>query len=80
MVVVVIGPTLIILWLALTDWQPTQAIAWYEAKTVWFWNFYDLWYDDRFTSAVLRTLFVVGVCVAIELALALGLALLFLDE
>jgi multiple sugar transport system permease protein len=80
MVVVVIGPTLMILWLAITDWQPTQAIAWYEAHTVWFWNFYDLWYDDRFTSAVLRTLFVVGVCVVIELALALGLALLFLDE
>lgn len=80
MMAVVIVPTLIILWLAITDWQPTQAIPWYEAVPVWFWNFYDLWYDERFINAVLRTLFVVGVCVAVELGLALGLALLFLDE
>ena len=26
-------------------------------------TFYDLWYDDRFTNAVFRTLFVVAVCV-----------------
>ncbi len=80
MMAVVIVPTLIILWLAITDWQPTQAIPWYDATPVWFWNFYDLWYDERFVNAVGRTLFVVGVCVALELGLALGLALLFLDE
>jgi multiple sugar transport system permease protein len=80
MMAVVIVPTLIILWLAITDWQPTQAIAWFDAEPVWFWNFYDLWYDERFTNAVMRTLFVVAVCVAVELGLALGLALLFLDE
>lgn len=80
MMVVVIVPTLIILWLALTDWQPTQAIAWFKAEPIWFWNFYDLWYDSRFTNAVLRTLFVVAVCVSVELGLALGLALLFLDD
>lgn len=80
MMVVVIVPTLIVLWLAITDWQPTQTIPWYEAEPVWFWNFYDLWYDDRFINAVLRTLFVVAACVVTELFLALGLALLFLDD
>ena len=80
MMAVVIVPTLIILWLAITDWQPTQAVAWFKAEPIWFWNFYDLWYDSRFTNAVLRTLFVVAVCVSVELGLALGLALLFLDE
>ena len=39
MMAVVIVPTLIILWLAITDWQPTQAIPWFEAEPVWFWNF-----------------------------------------
>lgn len=77
---VVLVPTLILLWLAITDWQPTQGVPWYQATSVWFWNFYDLWYDDRFVNAVLRTLFVVFVCVSIELIIALGLALLFLDE
>lgn len=77
---IVVVPTLIILWLSITDWQPTQAIPWYQAEPVWYWNFYDLWYDDRFINAVLRTLFVVAFCIAVELALALGLALLFIEE
>lgn len=79
-VVVVVVPTLIVIWLAFTDWQPTQAIPWYKAETVGLWNFNDLWYDSRFVNAVVRTAFVVAVCVSIELVLALGLALLFLDD
>lgn len=77
---VVVVPAALVLWLAITDWQPTQGVPWYEATPIWFWNFYDLWYDDRFVNSVLRTLFVVGVCTAVELALALGLALLFMEE
>jgi multiple sugar transport system permease protein len=77
---VVAIPTLIVIWLALTDWQPTQAIPWWKAEFIWFWNFYDLWYDERFVNSVLRTIFVVAVCISVELALALGLALLFLEE
>lgn len=77
---VVLVPTLILVWLAITDWQPTQAVPWYQAVPVWFWNFYDLWYDDRFVNAVLRTFFIVFACVGLELIIALGLALLFLDE
>jgi len=80
MLAVVLAPTLIAIWLSLTDWQPTSGVPWYEAELIWHWNFEDLWYDDRFIAAVLRTIFVVGVCVACELVLALALALLFLDE
>lgn len=77
---VVVVPTLILIWLSVTDWQPTQNIQWFQAQFYWFWNFYDLWYDERFVNAVIRTIFVVMVCVAIELGLALGLALLFLED
>jgi multiple sugar transport system permease protein len=77
---VVLVPTLIVIWLSLTDWQPTAGIPWYKAEFIWFWNFDDLRYDDRFISAVIRTIFVVAVCVGTELLLALALALLFLDE
>jgi multiple sugar transport system permease protein len=77
---VVLLPTLIVLWLALTDWQPTSGVSWLRADFIWFWNFYDLWYDDRFIAALIRTVFVVLVCCAVELVLALALALLFLDE
>jgi multiple sugar transport system permease protein len=77
---VVVVPTLILLWLSVTDWQPTQAIPWYDAEFAWFWNFNDLWYDERFIHALVRTVFVVFICVGVEFLLALGLALLFLDE
>ena len=80
MLLVVAAPTLIVLWLSLTDWQPTDNIPWYQAEFTWFWNFYDLLFDERFVGAVLRTLLVVAVCVSTELCLAMVLALLFLDE
>ncbi|MEQ8651671.1 MAG: sugar ABC transporter permease [Kiloniellales bacterium] len=77
---IVLVPTLMIIWLSITDWQPTQNVPWWDAEPVWYWNFYDLWYDERFTNAVLRTLLLVGICMVVELTLALALALLFLDE
>jgi multiple sugar transport system permease protein len=80
MLLVVAVPTLIVLWLSLTDWQPTDNIPWYKAEFTWFWNFSDLLFDERFVGAVLRTLLVVAVCVSTELCLAMVLALLFLDE
>lgn len=80
MLLVVAAPTIMVLWLSLTEWQPTDNIPWYQAEFAWFWNFYDLLFDERFVNAVLRTLFVVTVCVSLELCLAVVLALLFLDE
>jgi multiple sugar transport system permease protein len=77
---IVVAPTLMVIWLSLTDWGPTQGVPWWAAEPIWHWNFYDLWYDDRFINALWRTVFVVAVCVAIELVIAIGLALLFLDE
>jgi len=78
--IVVLVPTLIVVWLSLTDWQPTQGIPWYQADFVWFWNYYDLFHDERFVAAVVRTLLVVTVCITVEFLLAMGLALLFLDD
>lgn len=77
---IVVVPTIILIWLSVTDWQPTQNLPWYDAHFAWFWNFYDLWYDDRFVNSVVRTLFVVAVCISVELVMALGLALLFIDD
>lgn len=77
---VVLVPAVILVWLSFTDWQPTSGVPWYDAELIGTWNFEDLWYDDRFIGSILRTLLIVGVGVAIELILAVGLALLFLDE
>src|SRR5713226_5951046 len=80
MLAVVLVPTLIAIWLSLTDWQPTSGVPWYDAELTWFWNFNDLWFDDRFTAALIRTIIVVAACVVAELGIALSLALLFLDD
>jgi len=80
LLLVVLAPTLIILWLCVTDWQPTSGTAWHAAEYIGFYNFQDLFYDRRFTDALLRTILVVLVCVGLEFLIALGLALLFLDD
>ena len=80
MLAVILVPTIIAIWLSLTDWQPTGGVPWYQAEIIWHWNFYDLWFDDRFIGAVWRTVVVVAIAVAVELVIATGLALLFLDE
>lgn len=77
---IVLCPTLIVLWLSITDWQPTSGVPWYQADAIWFWNFYDLYFDERFIKALLRTIVVVVASVALELVIAIGLALLFLEE
>jgi len=80
MLLVVAAPTLIVIWLSLTDWQPTQRIPWYQGEFIWLWNFYDLWFDERFVNAVLRTILVAVVCVSVQLVLAVALALLLLEQ
>lgn len=80
MLAVVLAPTIIAIWLSMTDWQPTSGVPWYQAEPIWYWNFYDLWYDDRFVNALWRTVLVVVLAVLCELVIAIGLALLFLDE
>jgi multiple sugar transport system permease protein len=80
MLAVVLAPTLIAIWLSLTDWQPTNGVPWYQADFYWLWNFNDLWFDTRFINSLWRTALVVLVAVGFELVIALGLALLFLDE
>ncbi len=80
MFLIVLMPTLIVVWLSVTDWQPTQGIPWYRAELIGLWNYYDLYYDERFTGAVVRTVVLVAASVAIELGLGVALALLFLDD
>ena len=36
MLLVVAVPTLIVLWLSLTDWQPTDNVPWFKAEFAWF--------------------------------------------
>lgn len=77
---VVLLPTLVVIWLSLTSWQPTQGIPWYRAHFTWLANFAELITSGNFLHAVGLTLVVVIVAASVECILALGLALLFLDD
>ena len=45
LLLVVVVPTLIVVWLSLTDWQPTDRMPWYKAELSGFGNFIDLFSD-----------------------------------
>jgi multiple sugar transport system permease protein len=79
---IVIFPSLMMIYISLTDWTPLQGANWLNAWRSWNWfaNFSDLAGDDRLWAAILRTFEVIAVCVPCELGLGLGLALLFVGE
>jgi len=79
LLVVVVAPSLILVFLSLTDWQLTQGVPWFRADMVWFWIS---------MTCILRTFLACGRFDSGfrrrvrhgELVLAVGLALLFLEE
>lgn len=75
---VLITPLLVAFYMSFTDWAPTRGgLA--AAKFVGIENYQELLiYDTRFMEAVVRTLLLSAVCLSIEFALGLGLAVLFL--
>jgi multiple sugar transport system permease protein len=79
---IVAFPSLMEIYISLTDWTPLHGANWLMAWKTWNWfaNFTDLVTDDRFWDAILRTLEIIIVCVPCELLLGLGLALLFVGD
>ena len=79
---IVVFPLLMVLYISLTDWTPLVGKPWYSAWRYWnnFGNYTDVVTNGRLWSALERTGVVMIVCVPLELAFGLGLALLFVDE
>lgn len=79
---IAVFPLLMQLYISLTDWSPLDGIGWWRAYELWnsFANYTDLASDTRFRDALVRTLFVMLVCVPAEFLLGLGLAILFMDN
>jgi ABC-type sugar transport system permease subunit len=78
LVAVLVPPNLVV-WLSLTDRQPTQGIPWSASPIVGLWNFSDLFGDRRFGGAVLRTIVIV-VVVVISVLAELGLRQVAKDD
>jgi multiple sugar transport system permease protein len=79
---IVLFPLLMVLYISFTDWTPLAGKPWYSAWLYWnnFDNYIEVATNGRFWSALERTGVVMVVCVPLELAIGLGLALLFVDE
>ena len=79
-ILVLVVPLLVALYMSFTDWSPTRGSL-FAAQFVGFDNYADLLlYDTRFIEAVVRTLLFSVICLSLEFALGLGLAILFLRE
>jgi multiple sugar transport system permease protein len=79
---IAVFPILMQIYISLTDWSPLDGISWWQAHELWngFANYTDLAADDRFWSALWRTVLVMAICVPAEFLLGLGLAILFVDN
>lgn len=79
-VLVLVVPLLVAFYMSFTDWSPTRGTL-FDAQFIGFENYSELLiYDTRFVEAVVRTLLLSVVCLALEFCLGLGLAVLFLRE
>ncbi len=77
---VLVLPLLVALYMSFTDWSPTRGSL-LDASFVGFENYSELLvYDTRFLYAVLRTALISIICLSLEFAFGLGLAVLFLRE
>lgn len=75
---VLVVPLLVALYMSFTDWSPTLGSL-FQASFVALENYSELLiYDTRFLYAVLRTLLISVVCLSLEFAFGLGLAVLFM--
>jgi len=78
--VVLVVPLLVALYMSFTDWSPTRGSL-LAASFVGLDNYKELLvYDNRFLEAVGRTLVLSVICLSLEFALGLSLAVLFLRE
>ncbi len=79
-VLVLVVPLLVALYMSFTDWTPTRGSL-LAAQLVGIDNYSELLvWDTRFIYAVIRTLCLSVVCLSLEFAFGLGLAVLFLRE
>jgi multiple sugar transport system permease protein len=77
---VLVVPLAVAFYMSFTDWTPTHGSLW-QATLVGLDNYKELLvYDTRFVEAVVRTLLISTVCLALEFVLGLSLAVLFLRE
>jgi multiple sugar transport system permease protein len=79
---IVIFPLIMQVYISLTWWTPMDGEPWYRAYTAWSWfdNYAEIFRDDALWASIWRTLVFVFICVPIEFALGLMLAMAFYEK
>jgi multiple sugar transport system permease protein len=79
---IVIFPLIMQVYISLTWWTPMEGNQWYLAYQDWNWfdNYVQIFKDDALWAAIGRTLLFVFICVPIEFALGLLLAMAFYEK
>jgi len=77
---VLIVPMLIVIYLSLVSWQPIMGVDWWQAPFAGLSNYVQALQDQRFLTALGRTMGLVLVAVSLEFLLGLALALFFHQE
>jgi multiple sugar transport system permease protein len=79
---IVIFPLIMQVYISLTWWTPLDGYPWYKAYQSWNWfdNYAEIFRDKALWAAIWRTLIFVAICVPIEFALGLLLAMAFYEK
>jgi multiple sugar transport system permease protein len=79
---IVIFPALMQIYVSLTWWTPLEGEPWYNAYLFWNWfdNYVEIFRDGGLWGSIRRTLLFVLICVPIEFALGLMLAMAFYEK
>jgi multiple sugar transport system permease protein len=79
---IVIFPLIMQVYISLTWWTPMEGNQWYLAYQDWNWfdNYIQIFKDKALWAAIGRTLLFVAICVPIEFALGLLLAMAFYEK
>jgi multiple sugar transport system permease protein len=79
---IVIFPFIMQVYVSLTWWTPLDGEPWYNAYMTWNWfdNYVEIFRDSALWNSIWRTLLFVLICVPIEFALGLLLAMAFYEK
>jgi multiple sugar transport system permease protein len=79
---IVIFPLIMQVYISLTWWTPMDGEVWYKAYLSWAWfdNYVEIFRDSDLWASIWRTLLFVAICVPIEFALGLMLAMAFYER
>jgi multiple sugar transport system permease protein len=69
-------PTIIVIWLSVINFAPTQGVSLNDASFIGPGNYIDILTDQAFLAALLRTVIITAVCVVVELFLSLLISFL----